>query len=94
MKYLYTGDQATLVAQTEYVYDSPDGGGITFLQSHNPYVPSQHDSSSGGSGNYGTGFRYRGNLTKLRRYSVTGGTAGSPIETKMGYYITGTVAFT
>lgn len=86
--YLYAGDQTTLVAQMEYLYDSANESGTTFLQAH-ASAPRQHDTT-----NYGTGFTYRGNLTKTRRYSVTGGSAGSPIETKTGYYITGSVAFT
>src|SRR5262245_9496795 len=75
----------------EYLYDSPNDGMTTFLQAHSA-VPRQHDSTSGGGGNYGTGFLYRGNLTKMRRYSVVNGVAGSSIETKTGFYITGTPA--
>lgn len=84
---LYEGDLATLTAQTEFVYDSANESGTTFLQAH-ASSPRQHDTT-----NYGTGFLYRGNLTKTRRYSVTGGSASSPIETKTGYYITGSPAF-
>jgi hypothetical protein len=86
---LYQGDSATLMAQTEYVYDSP-----TDLLAHSGQ-PSQHDSSTNGTaGNYGSNFSYRGNLTKSRRYSVISGSASAPLETKTGYYITGTPAFT
>lgn len=84
--YLYEGDQATLVAQSEYIYDSANESGTTFLQAH-AAAPRQHDAT------YGTGFTYRGNLTKARRYSVIGGVASAPIETKTGYYTTGTTAF-
>src|SRR5262249_17904543 len=83
MTQLYEGDSSTLVAQTEYIYDSPNQEGMTFLQSHSS-TPRQHDSA-----NYGTDFLYRGNLTKSRRYSVESGTAGSFTETETGYYITG-----
>src|SRR5262249_41435305 len=72
---LYEGDLSTLVAQTENIYDSPDESGTTFLQSHSS-TPRQHDSA-----NYGTGFQYRGNITKSRRYSVVNGAAGSFTET-------------
>jgi YD repeat-containing protein len=89
---LYQGDVesgGTLVAQTGYIYDSPNDS-TTYLQAH-AATPSRHDSAS-----YGTGFLYRGNLTKVQRYSVTNGTAGSCpsgcTETKTGYFITGNVA--
>ncbi|MBS1787544.1 MAG: RHS repeat protein [Acidobacteria bacterium] len=90
---LYEGDSTTLKAQTEFVYDSASESGTTFLLAHSNQVR-QHDSTSNGTaGNYGTNFSYRGNLTKTLRYSVVSGTASSPIETKTGYYITGSVAF-
>ncbi len=92
--YLYAGDQTTLIAQMEYLYDSANESGTTFLLAHSSQ-PSQHDSNTNGTaGNYGSNFAYRGNLTKTRRYSVTGGAAGSPIETKIGYFITGNPAWT
>jgi hypothetical protein len=89
-QYLYQGDAengGTLVAQTGFGYDSAADGQVPLLQAH-PSAPRQHD------GAYGTGFIYRGNLTNVLRYSVTGGIAGAPIETKTGYYTTGTVALT
>ncbi|MCW5970866.1 MAG: hypothetical protein KIT57_20365 [Blastocatellales bacterium] len=86
MRRLYDGSW-TLAAQTEYVYDSANETETTFLQAHSS-APSRHDGA-----NYGASFLYRGNLTRMRRYSVNGGYAGSPIETKTGYYTTGTVAF-
>lgn len=90
---LYEGDSTTLKAQTEFVYDSANESGTTFLQAHSNQVR-QHDSTSNGTaGNYGTNFSYRGNLTKTKRYSVTSGSASSPIEARVGYYITGTPAF-
>ena len=94
MTYLYQGDVesgGTLVAQTGYAYDSPNDT-ITYLQAHSS-TPSQHDSAS-----YGAGFLSRGNLTRVTRYRVTNGAAGSCpsncTETKTGYYITGNVALT
>jgi hypothetical protein len=69
--YLYQGDLATLKAQTEYVYDSLNGGGTTFLQAHSS-VPRQHDSTSGGGGNYGTGFRYRAGHWRKRAVQPCG----------------------
>jgi hypothetical protein len=96
---LYQGDvesSGTLVAQTGFVYDSPNDA-TAYLQAH-ASKPSQHDSLADGTGPYGTGFLYRGNLTKVRRFSVTSGTAGSCpsgcTETKTGYFITGNVALT
>jgi len=84
--YLYEGDQTTLKAQVEYVYDTALGPGVYAL-GHSP-APRQHD------GTYGTGFQFRGNLAKVRRYSVTNGVASSSTETTTGYYITSTAAFT
>ncbi|MFN7950045.1 MAG: hypothetical protein U0Z53_32160, partial [Blastocatellia bacterium] len=88
MQYLYQGDvSGTLVALTGFVYDSPNDT-TTCLQAHSA-TPSQHDST-----NYGAGFLARGNLTRVQRYSVTNGVASTPLETKTGYYTTGTVALT
>jgi hypothetical protein len=81
--YLYEGNLATLKAQTGFIYDSTETG---FLQAHASSVR-QHDSV------YGTGFQYRGNLTRARRYSVENGVAGSFIETQTGYFITGNPAW-
>ncbi len=84
-RFWYNGS-GTLVAKTDYSYDSPNEPGSTFLQAHSS-SPAQHDGV-----NYGVGFLYRGNLTKSRRYSVVNGTASAPLERKTGYYITGTPA--
>jgi YD repeat-containing protein len=89
---LYEGNFATRVARTEYSYDSPNESGSDFLKAHTT-LPSQHDSVANGTGNFGTGFPYRGNLTKARRFSVVNGVVGSSIETRTGYHITGTVAW-
>lgn len=88
---LYQGDAdsgGALMAQTVFSYDSPNDGTTTFMQGHST-APRQHDTA-----NYGTGFLVRGNLTKVNRYSVVNGTASNPLETKTGYYYTGTVALT
>jgi len=82
---LYEGDSATLVAQTEYVYDGTLESGSNYAIAH-ASAPRQHDST------YGVGFQYRGNPTKAKRYSVANGSASTSIETKTNYYITGTVA--
>jgi hypothetical protein len=76
-----------LMAQTEYLYDNTLESGSNYAIAH-ASAPSQHDSS------YGIGFRYRGNLTSAKRYSVVSGAASTPIETKTNYHITGTVALT
>ncbi len=68
-------------------YDSPVEGSLEFIKAH-ATTPRQHDST-----NYGTGFLYRGNLTKARRFSVVNGVASSPIETKSGYFTTGNAAW-
>jgi YD repeat-containing protein len=91
---LYQGDASgggTLVAQTGFAWDSPNDGQTTFLQPHSAAVR-QHESAADGTGLYGTGFLWRGNLTKTLRYSVVSGTASNPTETKTGYYITGSIA--
>jgi YD repeat-containing protein len=84
---LYNGGGA-LMAQTGYVYDT-----AAELQA-TPTAASRHDAA-----NYGTGFLYRGNLTKVRRYNVPttpddGIADFSYTETTTGYHTTGSVAFT
>jgi YD repeat-containing protein len=81
VQFLSDGSGA-LAAKVEYIYDSTDTG---FLQNLSP-APIQHDTA-----NYGTGFTARGNLTKVRRYDVS---AGTYLETKTGYNITGSAIFT
>jgi hypothetical protein len=88
---LYQGDiyygnpGATLVAQSELLYDSANASGFTYLNAQTS-TPIQHDST-----NYGTGFTQRGNVTQVKRYSVVNGVASSPTETRTGYHTTGTV---
>jgi YD repeat-containing protein len=84
---LYNGGGA-LMAQTGYVYDT-----AAELQA-TPSAARQHDAA-----NYGTGFLYRGNLTKVRRYNVPttpddGIADFSYTETTTGYHTTGSVVFT
>lgn len=87
MEKLYEGDSTTLVAQTEYIYDGLLESGSNYAVAH-ASAPRQHDAV------YGVGFRYRGNLTNAKRYSVVSGAASAPIETKTNFHLTGTVALT
>ncbi|NOT60935.1 MAG: peptidoglycan DD-metalloendopeptidase family protein [Acidobacteria bacterium] len=92
---LFSGNIATMVAQTDYLYDyNITESGFVFLQDHstNTTAVSQHEGHSTNTGYQVGGQHRRGNLTKVMRYSVSGGTASAPITYKTGYYSTGTVA--
>lgn len=86
-RYVYEGASVSgaLLSKIGYVYD--DDTLSNYLQAL-PSAAAQHDGS-----NYSTAFRWRGNISRIRRYDVTGG-ASSYIENKMGYNVTGAVAFT
>jgi YD repeat-containing protein len=86
-QYVYEGTSSggTLLSKAGYVYD--DNTLANYLQGL-PTAATQHDGT-----NYGGTFRWRGNVSRVRRYDVTGG-AGTYVEGKAGYYVTGTAAFT
>jgi YD repeat-containing protein len=82
-KRVYAGTgSGTLMAKTGFYYDDTSTG---FLVSQGSSIP-QFDAV-----NYGTGFTYRGNLTKTRRYEM--GTS-SYTENKAGYNTTGSLILT
>jgi YD repeat-containing protein len=79
MRTLYGGAGA-LASKVEYIYDEASS-----VQAHSA-TPVYHDT------NYGTGFvAGRGNVTTVRRYNVDN---GSYLQSKINYYLTGTVANT
>ena len=89
---LFAGDLATLIAQTDYCYDQdPDGVFTAYLTDHG--TVSQHEGASNQPAyQNGVGKPRRGNLNKVLRWSVTGGTASAPITYRTAYNSTGTVA--
>lgn len=93
-RYLYEGtvSPANLRAKNGFVYDDDTLPG--YLQGLPPATPNatQHDGQ-----NYGTGLRWRGNLSRSRRYqlnTLTWAETGAYTENTTGYNVTGTQAFT
>lgn len=93
-RYLYEGtvSPANLRAKNGYVYDDATLTG--YLQGLPGATPSatQHDGA-----NYGTGLRWRGNLSRVRRYELntqTWAETGAFTESTTGYNVTGTQSFT
>jgi hypothetical protein len=79
-KRIYAGTSSgTLMAKTGFYYDDTSTG---FLTAQGSSIP-QFDGT-----NYGAGFSYRGNLTKVRQYEI--GTSNTK-DTKVGYNTTGSV---
>jgi YD repeat-containing protein len=85
-EYVYEGTSAagTLRSKVGYVYD--DDTLPNYLQAL-PSQATQHDL-----GSYGTAFKWRGNVSRVRHYDVTG-SANSYVEKLAGYYVTGAGAF-
>ena len=101
-QYLYEGADtpAKLRSQVGYVYDElndPDDPLNKFIAAL-PSEASQHapayaqEPPPNGQG----GLRWRGNANRVRRYSVdqSDGTVGSYVESRAGFNVTGTVAYT
>lgn len=91
--YLYEGSvaSANLRSKVGYLYDEPNNLADTFLAAL-PSAAAQHDGA-----NYGAGFIWRGNANRALRYEVnqqTGALSGSSVESRTGYNVTGTVAYT
>jgi hypothetical protein len=88
---LFAGDHTTLVAQTDYLYDQdPDATMPAYLQDH-ATAASQHEGTTANAAyKNGVGKPRRGNLNKVLRYSVTGGTASAPITYCTAHNSTGT----
>ncbi|HEX8500465.1 MAG TPA: S8 family serine peptidase [Pyrinomonadaceae bacterium] len=87
---LYEGGvaAANLRSKTGHVYDDDTLPG--YLQAL-PAAATQHYGQT-----YGTGYRWRGNLSRVRRYEVnqlTGAESGASTEVVTGYYVTGSPAF-
>lgn len=90
-EYTYNGvsSAGSLRSQVGYVYDEPNDAQDTFLTATATQA-SQHDGV-----NYGTGFRWRGNTNRVRRYSVDQqtGAVGPYVESRAAYNTTGTTAY-
>jgi YD repeat-containing protein len=90
--YTYEGgiSAANLRSKVGYLYDEPSNLSDTFLGSL-PSSATQHDGT-----NYGTGFIWRGNANRVRKYEVnqlTGALSGNYLESRIGYKVTGSVAY-